>query len=325
VAKSFGAKLVKNSGDAIIFYFPDTTDPANESAFRNMLECCATIIASRDLVNTKLHSEGIEESINFRISADYGTFEVASSMSGRNEDLFGPTMNVCVKINAKAEANGMVVGGDLCCILKAHSLDKDYKFKETGSYSVGKIHSYPVYTVSKYISKGNDFMFNPRKHRKSISAAGFSNHLPDIETGIMHNTRAFNDVDDKQHKKLHNILIVDDEPDIILLYKSFLSAEGYDAEVFTSSQEALANFAKFYSYYGLVILDIRMPHINGLQLYQRLKTINKDVRVVFVSALDIIEEVSALIPDFNNINILKKPVSKEQFLAAVNETLDRFA
>ena len=86
--------------------------------------------------------------------------------------------------------------------------------------------------------------------------------------------------------------------------------------------EGMVSARSSYPYYDLVILDIRMPHINGLQLYQRLKTINKDVRVVFVSALDIIEEVSALIPDFNNINILKKPVSKEQFMTTIKHELD---
>src|SRR5688500_9620185 len=65
IAIRFGAKLVKNAGDSLIFYFPKTINPSDREAFKDMLECCSTIIASRDLINIKLHSERIEKSMNF--------------------------------------------------------------------------------------------------------------------------------------------------------------------------------------------------------------------------------------------------------------------
>jgi two-component system response regulator ChvI len=322
VARSFGAKLVKNAGDAIIFYFPDSTDPANKSAFRDILECCATMIAGRDIVNIKLHSEGVEESINFRISADYGTFEVAASMSSRNEDLFGPTMNLCAKINAMARANEIVVGADLYRILKALSLDTDYKFNEIGSYSADKKHPYSVYKVMKYATTKNYSIGNLLDKSRSRANAEFSIRIADKERGL-HNRQNAIDVGDQQHQKPRNIMLVDDEPDILLVYKSFLASEGYNVEVFTDPQEALAYFAKFsYSYYDLVILDIRMPHMNGFQLYQRLKAINKDVRILFVSALEIAEELSTLVPDINHNDIVKKPLSKENLLTMVKSKFD---
>ncbi len=321
VAKSFGARLVKNAGDAIIFYFPETTNLSNRAAFKDVLECCATTIASRDIVNIKLHSEGIEESINFRISADYGAFQVASSMSSRNEDLFGPTMNICAKINAKAEANMIVVGGDLYRILKALSFHNDYKFKEVGSYSADSKHSYPVYSVSRYALVRNDSIVDLFHNLKSGADPRFSDSIADRKEGLLDQNASH--CDNNQRKKTRNIMLVDDEPDVLLVYKSFLSSEGYNVEVFTDPQEALAYFAKFnYPYYDLAIMDIRMPHINGFQLYQRLKAINKDVRVLFISALEIAEELSTLLPEIKNNDVLRKPVSKENLLEIVKSKID---
>src|SRR5829696_1758183 len=112
LVKNYGAKIVKNAGDALIFYFPDSSDPANEAAFRDILECFTTMILARDVINTKLHSDNLP-SVSYRISADYGRVEVATSTSSKGEDLFGSTMNICAKINSMAEPNGIVIGGDL--------------------------------------------------------------------------------------------------------------------------------------------------------------------------------------------------------------------
>ena len=112
LVKNYGAKIVKNAGDALIFYFPETSDSGNEIAFKNTLECLATMIFSRNIINTKLHSESLP-SVSYRISADYGKVEVATSASSKSKDLFGSTMNICAKINPLAEPNGIVIGGYL--------------------------------------------------------------------------------------------------------------------------------------------------------------------------------------------------------------------
>ena len=118
LAKNYGAKIVKNAGDALIFYFPETSDPGNEAAFKDILECFTTMILARDIINAKLHSENLP-SVSYRISADYGRVEVATSTSSKTEDLFGSTMNICAKINSMAEPNGIVIGGDLYRIIKS--------------------------------------------------------------------------------------------------------------------------------------------------------------------------------------------------------------
>jgi len=71
LAKNYGAKIVKNAGDALIFYFPETSDPANETVFKDSFECFTTMILVRDIINAKLNSNNLP-SVSYRISADYG-------------------------------------------------------------------------------------------------------------------------------------------------------------------------------------------------------------------------------------------------------------
>ena len=312
IASSFGAKLVKNAGDAIIFYFPKTYDPSDRTAFREALECCSTIIASRDFVNIKLHSEGIEESINFRISVDYGVCQVASSIFSRTEDLFGPTMNICSKINREAQPNTMVIGEDMFRILKSLSLHKDYKIKELNGYSADNRHSYTVYSLSK----------NATANRQEDKTADLFQNLRSYdEQTVIPGPADSNVKNDSDHRR--TIMIVDDEPDILLVYKSYLLSEGYNVEVFADPQEALAYFAKINCpHYDLVIMDIRMPQINGFQLYRMLKAINKDVRILFVSALDIAEELLTLMPELGNEDFVRKPVTKDRLLETIKSKLD---
>src|ERR687898_52160 len=158
VAKNNGAKIVKNAGDALIFYFPETSDSDNEAAFNNVFECFTTMILAHDIINSKLHSESLP-SVSYRISADYGRVEIATSTSSKSEDLFGSTMNICAKINSMAEPNGMVIGGDLYQIIKSFSFvnDNGYEFSELrGGCSLGLNYKYPVYRVSSSKVENNN-------------------------------------------------------------------------------------------------------------------------------------------------------------------------
>jgi class 3 adenylate cyclase len=138
ISKNFGATVIKNVGDALLFYFPDTSnnDSGNRVAFSNALECFTAIIAARDLINKKLSLEGLPE-VSYRISADYGQVEVGTSVASGAEDFFGPAVNVCAKMNRRAERNGIVIGGDLYQIIKQFSFEAEYyEFKEVDQLSI---------------------------------------------------------------------------------------------------------------------------------------------------------------------------------------------
>ena len=316
IARNYRAKIIKNAGDCLIFYFPETIDSTNESAFRDVLECCITMISARCTINTKLYEEKLP-SVSYRISANYGRVEVARSSTSQSDDLFGSTMNMCAKINSKALPNGIVIGGDLYQIVKSFSsFDYNYYFEGVDEYLSTDFnkdnhhHSYPVYSLSI---------------KKNSSSNNYGKALNLLLKPTSKKTAA-EEVDVKkqqQQKYSANIMLVDDEPDTLFTYKTFLVSEGYAVEAFTDSRKALEHFAEMNSssYYNLVVMDIRMPGLNGLQLYYRLMAINKAIKVLFVSALDAIEELVSVLPSVSYNNILRKPVEKEYFINKIRSLL----
>jgi CheY-like chemotaxis protein len=126
----------------------------------------------------------------------------------------------------------------------------------------------------------------------------------------------------QQEKSSLNIMLVDDEPDTLLTYKTFLAAEGYNVDAYVDSYQALKHFVNLNChYYDLVISDIRMPGLNGLQLYQKMKSIDDSTNIIFVSALDALQELVSIFPDLNFGNIIRKPVTQEQFLNKVKAAI----
>ena len=77
IARNFGANVVKNSGDSLIYYFPETIDSSdNMRAFKNVFECGLTMLSVNPIINTRLQKEddGLPN-LSYRISADYGRVE----------------------------------------------------------------------------------------------------------------------------------------------------------------------------------------------------------------------------------------------------------
>jgi len=276
------------------------------------------MIAARYTMNTKLHEENLP-SISYRISADYGRVEGARSATSQSDDLFGYTINTCGRINSIAQPNGIVIGDGLYQIVKSFSSTSfgyDYYFEAADNENLTDLedkhrrhhHPYPVYFL---IIKNNN---------NSSNNYGIALNLvkPASET-----TAVVADINQHQKKYSANIMLVDDDPDTLFTYKSFLSSfEGYTVKAFTDSKEALKHFAKMDpSYFDLVITDIRMPNLNGLQLYYRLTAINMAIKVIFVSALDAIEELTSILPAVNYNDIIRKPVEKEYFINKIRSVL----
>jgi DNA-binding NarL/FixJ family response regulator len=99
---------------------------------------------------------------------------------------------------------------------------------------------------------------------------------------------------------------VNDEQDVLYNFKITLSEEG-NVISFSKSKEAvhqhLIDSNNSSSYCDLAIIDIRMPELNGIQLYQILKIINKNIKVLFISALEAAGEILSMFPEIHSSDI----------------------
>lgn len=132
---------------------------------------------------------------------------------------------------------------------------------------------------------------------------------------------------DLRHKNtLSNIpiLLVEDDKDILQSYILLLKLEGYNnIKTFSDSREALIHVVdpKFSRFYRLVITDIRMPGINGMNLYRILKILNPSIMAIFATGLDAAEEMMSVYPEINHKDIIGKPASKDMFVKTVNKKI----
>jgi DNA-binding response OmpR family regulator len=92
---------------------------------------------------------------------------------------------------------------------------------------------------------------------------------------------------DKQEiRKKKRILIVDDERDITNSFSLALEDSGlFDVDTFNDPRIALSNFKP--NHYDLLLFDIKMPHMNGFELYDEIKKMDNNVKVCFISAYDV--------------------------------------
>ena len=296
IARESGAKIIKNVGDCLIFCYPGTSDQSNKSAFNDVLQCCITMVEARETINQKLHEEELP-SLSYRISVDYGRVEVARLATSRSDDLFGPIMNMCSKINSKASPNGVAIGDGLYQHLQSFHLlssleENNYHFEKMvmPEHQQAEFNDYSLYSL-----------------QKNNSIISFSE--PDYH--------------EEQQSSSTSILLVDDEQDILSTFKKSLALEGYDVDAFADPVKALIHFAKLSpSHYKLAVLDIRMPGLNGLQLYYRLKAINRNIKILFISALDSVPELISILPDLKAaVDIMKKPVELHDFISTIKRAL----
>jgi DNA-binding NtrC family response regulator len=89
-----------------------------------------------------------------------------------------------------------------------------------------------------------------------------------------------------------HILAVDDDSDIVTMLEQALQKHGFKVSAFTDPAVALEQFKVNCKDYVMVLSDIRMPGINGYELIRKAKEIDKQVKVVLMSAFEINDGVS---------------------------------
>jgi len=104
------------------------------------------------------------------------------------------------------------------------------------------------------------------------------------------------------------IFLVDDEPDIADSLKTGLERKGFDVDVYTDPTEALVKY-KPHSY-DLLLIDVRMPKLNGFELVREIRKVDTDSEVWFLTAFEVYyEEFKKMFPNLDVKNFIRKPVS----------------
>jgi DNA-binding NtrC family response regulator len=126
----------------------------------------------------------------------------------------------------------------------------------------------------------------------------------------------------KKDKKNKRIIIVDDDEDVLFTYRSFLTDHDYNITCFTDPILALNHIREIPNYDDiLIILDIRMKNLNGIQLHQQIKAIDPTIKTIFITALDILDELLSIVPGISKEQIMRKPVDKKIFTNTVKKLL----
>jgi CheY-like chemotaxis protein len=114
------------------------------------------------------------------------------------------------------------------------------------------------------------------------------------------------------------ILVVDDEPDVCMVYQIVLQDAGFECKSYIDPVKALKEFRP--NYYDLILLDIKMPVLNGFELCKKILELDKTVHIIFITASEEYYEQfrSQHFPELGKINYIQKPIGNDELLHIVN-------
>jgi two-component system, OmpR family, response regulator ChvI len=111
------------------------------------------------------------------------------------------------------------------------------------------------------------------------------------------------------------ILIIDNEPDINLSLKIFLEENGFEVDTFEDPIIALDNFRK--GLYDLLILDVVMPKMHGFELYRKIRNMDNEVKICFLTAGQMY--YGAYTDIFTQTTFIRKPIQNQDLMKEINE------
>src|SRR5918995_1850039 len=137
-----------------------------------------------------------------------------------------------------------------------------------------------------------------------------------------------NNENNNNDKPLAKLLVVDDDPDIVQVLKLGLLKNGFLVNAFTNPEEALQSFKSKAESYCLMLSDVRMPGLSGIQLARKVKEVNPNVKTVLMTAFEIRDsEFSKVFPSTQVDGFVQKPIGirdlTSKILSIIGETKRR--
>ena len=126
---------------------------------------------------------------------------------------------------------------------------------------------------------------------------------------------------------LLNILLIDDEKDILRLVQKYLEKKGAHVSAYSEPLLALQDFIQNQNKnndknsnnnYDLVISDIRMPKMNGIELASLVRKKNKDIPIILMTSSDIVDFDQSILKFLDIEDILIKPIKLKDLIEKIN-------
>ena len=131
--------------------------------------------------------------------------------------------------------------------------------------------------------------------------------------------------DNNNNNKNKRILMVDDETDVNYTFETVLEENGFVVDSFDNPVVALNNFKP--DFYDLVLLDVKMPDMDGFKLYKEMKKIDNKFKVCFLTASEMFYEQyrpAYSVMTGENYPVIQKPIKNENLIEQINEILAKY-
>ncbi|MFY9565807.1 MAG: response regulator [Nitrososphaeraceae archaeon] len=138
-------------------------------------------------------------------------------------------------------------------------------------------------------------------------------------TGSQRETVNMTTIEERRLSKV--VLIVDDDPDMTSIFSLGLQDEGFEVYTYNDPLEVLSQFRP--NFYDLLLVDISMPKMNGIDLSRQLLELDPNVKICFITAGEAnIEVLRELYPTRGIGCFIRKPVTIDQLVRRVKAELD---
>ena len=114
------------------------------------------------------------------------------------------------------------------------------------------------------------------------------------------------------------VMVVDDETDVLSVVGIVLEENGFEVDTFENPIVALKSYRA--GIYDLLILDIKMPEMDGFELYDQIKKIDDDAKVCFLTASEMYYKNSRKL---DKDLLIQKPIANEDLVEEINKILSR--
>lgn len=200
--------------------------------------------------------------------------------------------------------------------------------------SIIEAHGGKIWAGNNPDGKGATFAFSlplvikQEHHKENIvlnTAPTMNNDIEDRIKKRYHDSNSSSSYYDFHKTKLMRIFLVDDDYDHTITFKVGLELAGFEVDTYNDSAIALAKFKP--DYYDLLLIDVKMPKIDGFELYEKIRKIDNNVKVWFITAYEtyhkVLEKASSKSQEGMNLDrLIEKPVEIDKLVEQIKLELE---